>query len=385
VTTNNLTNITENTATCGGNVILDGGGTITARGVCWSTNHNPTIEDNKTTNGSGIGSFTSSLSDLASQTTYYVRAYATNEAGTAYGEEKSFVTLQNIELPTVTTTDITNVGETTATSGGNVTSDGNGTVTSRGICWSTSPNPTIDDNKTTDSSGTGSYTSNLSNLASQTTYYVRAYATNEKGTAYGEVKSFTTRASTGTENGYGWVDLGLSVNWATCNVGANAPGVYGAYFAWGETTTKGYYSDSNYPTYGLSISQLQSQGYIDSEGNLNPQYDAARANWGGNWRMPTKAEQEELLNNCTWTWTTYNGVKGYNVKGPNGNSIFLPAAGCRTESSLKSAGSNGFYWSSAPHESYDGFYAYILLFSSNYHYMNGYRRFDGRSVRPVVE
>ena len=385
VTTNAVTNIKATTATCGGYVSSDGNATVTARGICWSTNPNPTISDSKTTDGSGTGSFTSYMSGLQDGTTYYVRAYATNEKGTAYGEEKSFATLKKV-LPTVTTNAVTNIKATTATCGGYVSSDGNATVTARGICWSTSPNPTISDSKTTDGSGTGSYTSYLSNLASQTTYYVRAYATNEKGTAYGEEKSFRTRALTGTENGYGWVDLGLSVKWATCNVGATSPEEYGAYFAWGETTTKSNYSNSNCPTYGLSISQLQSQGYIDSEGNLNPQYDAARANWGGSWRMPTESEMQELRDKCTWTWTTYNGVKGYNVKGPNGNSIFLPAAGYRYGSSLDSAGSRGSYWSSSPYEGYDGFYAYTLYFVSDGRIMsNGYLRDYGRSVRPVVE
>ena len=187
-----VTEVTATRAVCGGNVTSDGGGTITARGVCWSISKMPTIDNNKTNDGSGTGVFTSNLSNLASQTTYYVRAYATNEAGTTYGEEKSFTTLE-IVLPTVTTTEVTNITSNSATCGGNVTSDGNGTVTACGICWSTSPNPTIDDNKTTDGSGTGSFTSSLSNLASQTTYYVRAYATNEKGTGYGEQKSFTTR------------------------------------------------------------------------------------------------------------------------------------------------------------------------------------------------
>ena len=271
-----------------------------------------------------------------------------------------------------------------ATCGGNVTFDGNATVTARGVCWSTKPNPTISDSKTTDGSGTGSYTSNLSNLASQTTYYVRAYATNEKGTSYGEEKSFTTRASTGTENGYGWVDLGLSVKWATCNVGSTTPEEYGDYFAWGETSTKETYDVDNCPTYRLSKSELQSQGYIDSEGNLNPQYDAATANWGGNWRMPTKAEQEELLNNCTWTWTTYNGVKGYNVEGPNGNSIFLPVAGIRNGSSLDYDGSYGYYWSSTPLD-YNDFYAYRLGFNSDNHSVYLSSRYYGHSVRPVVE
>ena len=186
--------------------------------------------------------------------------------------------------------------------------------------------------------------------------------------------------------GHECVDLGLpsGLLWATCNVGATSPEDYGHYFAWGETSTKETYDYDNCPTHGLSISQLQSQGYIDSEGNLTPQYDAATANWGGNWRMPTKAEQQELLDNCTWTWTTQNGVKGYNVEGPNGNSIFLPAAGYHSGSSLSYAGSYGYYWSSTPLE-YSDHYAYYLYFNSDRHYMSYYSRDYGHSVRPVVE
>ena len=185
---------------------------------------------------------------------------------------------------------------------------------------------------------------------------------------------------------YEYVDLGLSVKWATCNVGANFPEEYGEYFAWGETTTKSTYEESNCPTYGLSISQLQSQGYIDSNGNLTPQYDAATANWGGDWRMPTRAEQQELLNNCTWTWwTTQNGVKGYKVTSKvNSNYIFLPAAGRRYGSSLYNADGDGDYWSSTPYESYS-IYAYYLYFDSSNHKMNDAYRFNGRSVRPVLE
>ena len=194
----------------------------------------------------------------------------------------------------------------------------------------------------------------------------------------------------GVVNGHAWVDLGLpsGTKWATCNVGATTPEEYGDYFAWGNTTTKSGYSDFC-PTYGLIISQLQSQGYIDSEGNLNPQYDAARANWGGSWRMPTESEMQELIDKCTCTWTTYNGVKGYNVEGPNGNNIFLPAAGsCSSSSSFSGLGSHGFYWSSTPYstscdESYNYNYAYELDFRSDFHYMDYNTRSFGRSVRPV--
>ena len=188
----------------------------------------------------------------------------------------------------------------------------------------------------------------------------------------------------GRHEGHEYVDLGLSVKWATCNVGATTLEGYGDYFAWGETSTKETYDDDNCPTYGLSISELQSQGYIDSEGNLTAQYDAATANWGGDWRMPTYGELNELRTKCTWTWTTQNGVNGYKVTGPSGASIFLPAAGCRSGSSLYYAVSNGDYWSSTPDDDYD-IRAYGLGFDSSNHYMSYNGRYDGQSVRPVLE
>ena len=179
----------------------------------------------------------------------------------------------------------------------------------------------------------------------------------------------------GSSNGYDWVDLGLSVKWATCNVGASKPEDYGNYYAWGETSTKSSYTNGNSKTWGKSMG--------DIKGNSN--YDAARANWGGKWRLPTMAEMSELRNKCTWTWTTQNGVDGYNVKGPNGNSIFLPAAGDRYESSLNNAGRYGFCWSSTPYEN-DDVSAYFLGFYSDDRYAGYNRRRElGLSVRPVIE
>ena len=287
------------------------------------------------------------------------------------------------EKPTVVTKSVGEVTETTAKVVGQVTADGGAEVTERGVCWNTTGAPEVIDNCTVDGAGIGTFNSNISDLVPNTKYYVRAYATNEKGVSYGEEVSFTTFA--GTLNGYGYVDLGLSVKWATCNVGTNVPEEYGGYYAWGETSTKSDYSSSNCPTNGLSISDLQSQGYIDSEGNLTEQYDAATANWGGDWRMPTKAEQEELLNNCTWTWITQNGVNGHNVEGPNGNSIFLPAAGFREGSSLLSAEIIGLYWSSTLNDGYYDDEAFYLYFDSINRNMDYYLRLNGRSVRPVLE
>lgn len=191
----------------------------------------------------------------------------------------------------------------------------------------------------------------------------------------------------GSINGYKYINLGLpsGLKWATCNLGADSPEGYGNYYAWGETTTKIDYSSSNNATSGLTISELQSQGYIDGSGNLAPSHDAARANWGSSWRMPTKEEQQELIGNCTWTWTTQNGKNGYKVTGPNGNHIFLPAAGYREFSSLYDAGEYGYYWSSTPYP-YDYYNrAYNLYFHDHYELVDGGNRCYGRTVRPVSE
>lgn len=189
-------------------------------------------------------------------------------------------------------------------------------------------------------------------------------------------------------NSHAYVDLGLpsGLKWATCNVGATSPEDYGDYFAWGETSTKSTYTSDNSLTYGLSISQLESQGYIDGSGNFTSSHDAATANWGGSWRMPTKDEIQELVNNCTWTWTTQNGVKGCKVTGPNGNCIFLPAAGYRYGSSLNYAGDTGYYWSSTPYDGNDYGSACSLLFHDGRELVYwGYNRGYGFTVRPITE
>lgn len=182
---------------------------------------------------------------------------------------------------------------------------------------------------------------------------------------------------------YEAVDLGLSVKWANCNVGAKSPEEYGDYFAWGETTTKSDYSSSTSVTYGLFTSELESRGIIGSDGNLTTEYDAATANWGSPWRMPTGVEQDELRNNCTWSWTTQNGVNGYKVTGPNGNSIFLPAAGYRLDTSLYDVDSRGTYWSATPN-SYSYYACRLDFYSGNFERRNSLRYY-GFAVRPVSE
>src|SRR5664280_1723980 len=195
ITTTAITSITLTTAVSGGNVTADGGGAITARGVCWATASGPTVTNSFTTDSTGTGNFTSNLTGLLPATTYYIRAYATNSAGTAYGNEISFTTA-SIVVPVLTTTVPSSITLTTAVSGGTITSNGGGTVTASGICWSTTANPAITDSHTTDGLATGSFTSNLTGLTAGTTYHVRAYATNSAGTAYGSDVSFTTTTTT---------------------------------------------------------------------------------------------------------------------------------------------------------------------------------------------
>ena len=201
------------------------------------------------------------------------------------------------------------------------------------------------------------------------------------------------RAYDGIENGYYYVDLGLpsGLKWAACNVGATKPEEYGNYYAWGETEPKTTYDWSTYKWCNGSSSTLtkyntsSSYGTVDNKTVLELEDDAASANWGGAWRMPTDAEWTELRTNCTWTWTTLNGVNGYEVEGTNGNSIFLPAAGYRVDVDWYDAGryGRGYCWSSSLDTDYPN-YAWDVCFGSGRVDRNGNYRFCGQSVRPVL-
>ena len=203
-----------------------------------------------------------------------------------------------------------------------------------------------------------------------------------------------TSSQTNMHNGHEYVDLGLpsGLKWAICNVGANAPEEYGDYFAWGETQPK----ETNYwTTYKWCNGSMDTQtkyctnsiyGTVDNKTVLDKDDDAAAVNWGGAWRMPTYAELTELCTECTWIWTTQNGVNGYTVIGPNCNSIFLPAAGHHSGSSLVYAGSRGYYWSSSlytadyPHNARE-----VLFLSDRVDRWCVDVRCYGNSVRPVCQ
>ena len=196
---------------------------------------------------------------------------------------------------------------------------------------------------------------------------------------------------TGTINGHEWIDLGLSVKWATCNVGASKPKDYGDYYAWGETTTK---SDYSWKTYkwckGTDDTMTKyctdsDYGTVDNRTTLTSSDDVATVKWGSKWRMPTKEETRELCDECTWTWTTQNGVNGMKVTGPNGNSIFLPAAGYRSGTGLYSRGSYGYYWSATLYDYYSDDACHLYFYDGNRYRNSWAGRSVGFSVRPVTE
>ena len=180
------------------------------------------------------------------------------------------------------------------------------------------------------------------------------------------------------------IDLGLSVKWASWNVGATSPEEYGSYYAWGETEEK-----SNYDWDTYKYNYNPQTGYFTNIGSniSGTQYDVARQKWGGSWRMPTKAEFDELTSKCKWTKYQHKGVNGYKVTGPNGNSIFLPAAGYYFGTSFYNAGSCGHYWSASLGEDFNGYFAWFLDFFHGYygHYNSdySYRCCNGLTVRPV--
>ena len=352
VTTNTPSEITYTQAMIQGAVIDDGGTSVTEKGICYSTSPNPTIDSNKRTNGSGVGTITCVFSDLQDGTMYYARAYAINALGVGYGNEVSFTTMA-YEVPQITIVHPTKYFVTTATIDCEVTFDGGLEVTERGVCYSTTSNPTYSNDKVQNGFGLGVYTCELSNLSENTTYYVRAYAKNAEGIGYSREVSFTTRTRTYMD-GYEYVDLGLSVKWASHNIGATRPEDYGDYFAWGETEPKEIYNWSTYKHCNGSETTLtkyntkSSYGTVDNKTTLSAIDDAATVNWGGSWRMPTYEEFHELIEQCTWYPATQNGIDGcLMISKSNGNSIFLPFAGDYSYNSHDWERIIGHYWSSS--------------------------------------
>ena len=312
---------------------------------------------------------------------------------------KSLHGSQDTEVPTVLTVSSSMVTSMGAVVNGYVLADGGDSITSRGFVYGTGGNL----NRTKECSlgiGVGDYSVQLEDLSPSTTYFYMAYAVNADGTSYGDVKSFTTSEQgqiAGYANGHSYVDLGLPSGtlWATTNVGAANPEGYGDYYAWGETEQKETYSiasyihcmgtGSSYTKY-CTESQYGNQGFVDSLITLEPMDDAATVHWGSNWRMPSNDEKEELRNNCTMTFVNQNGVVGALLTGPNGNSIFLPAAGFWSNNHYCEEGTTCAYWTgmlSYRYQHYSSTYAEAIFIRSSEFYSSSADRSLGYTVRPV--
>lgn len=298
----------------------------------------------------------------------------------AFGMEMRATPVKHFGIDVVATTgEVSEVTSSTATVGGyGDCLESAESIAEMGIVYSAGGTPSVSTGTFISSgeSTSGEFSVKLTGLKAKTTYNYRACVIIDGKEHYGEVSSFTTKdeITPGQE-----VDLGLSVKWASCNVGASSPEEYGGYYAWGETEEKSDYYWGTYKYYNSNT-----MGCINIGSNISgTQYDVATVKWGNGWRMPTKEEFEELQTKCTWVAYTYNDVVGCKVTGPNGNSIFLPCAGCRYGTSLNLAGNFGVYWSGSLHEYYSDLAWYLDVYDSGYRYVDSDDRNGGASVRPV--
>lgn len=353
--------------------------------IMWNSNIGGTVKIELVRNGTVQQSIISSVDNYSTSNHNWgipslaVDAYqiliTSNETPNILGLSEIFYLEEGPTPPVVSTGEVTSITSSVISISGTIEDFGKtyNSITQYGHVYSeVNPNPTISDYKYNHGSINQllSYTSELINLKANTRYYVRAFAENPKGIAYGTTVSVTTKTVDGkapwqpTEpDETGAVDLGLSVKWATYNVGATSPEEYGDYYAWGEVETKIDYTEENYKfskkdEYGFYEYELP-EGLTDISGT---KYDAATANWGNGWRMPTKLELIELEDKTTVVWTNYNGVDGIRIIGPNGNSIFLPSAGFRDE---YGRGGYGCYWGAVSETSYSSKCSYTYSWSRN--------------------
>ena len=400
VQTGDITNIQPTMASLSAVLLFDGNDITTSAGFCWSETPNPTIFDHFQVVTSVDNILNYNLSYLKDETGYYIRSYAKNKIGTTYGEERFFKTLK-ASLPSITTTNVFDVEYSSAIIEGFINDDGGAEVIERGVCYSTLPNPTISDNDSYTQQcgqGVGKYACKLHDLQDNTIYYVRTYAINIKGVSYGNEVTFTTKERLYID-GYEYVDLGLPSGtlWAAHNIGATAPEEYGDYSAWAETPTKRFYVWDRYQYCEGTENTLtkyctnSEYGRVDYKQTLEPMDDAAHVIWGGNWKIPTRDNAEELIEHCKCTWDTIDNICGCKVQGKNGNCIFIPAAG--SSWNPNSYFMMGEYWcnsimsyGSIGDDSYEGFpsQAFIFKLTENLNFYTSWlSRENGCTIRPV--
>jgi len=286
LTTAQANDITINSAVVGGNVTADGGAEVTARGICWGTATGPAIDDHFKASGTGPGEFTCTIDGLTPNTLYFARAYAENSVGIAYGNEVTFTT--GTAAPTVTTGQVTGVTANAAVCGGTVTYNGGGTITEKGVCWSKTPDPDLQDSYTNVSTGAETFSCTMTNLSAGTRYYARAYVKNAGGTAYGEQIIFNTKLADIEGNLYGVVYIGtqvwMSENLKTTKYNNDTPIPY--------VTDNTLWSTINTPAYCWYNNEIT---YKDVYGALYNWYAVATAILcPAGWHVPTDSEYNTL-------------------------------------------------------------------------------------------
>ncbi len=401
VVTDQAASVTENTVVLYGYVnpqfLLIGG----ECGFIISISPSPSLDNGKKFASYEIdlnGRYSVALEGLSSSTKYYFKAYVNTGVSYLEGETKGFTT-KSVRAR-VTTASASDVSVTSAMLNGSLSVEGEEKLSkSVSFLYSTSEKTLegLKSNGERESASleeNGSFSRKIEFLSLNTTCYYVACAKVHDKEFYGEVKSFTTKK---LQLPSGAVDMGLSVKWSSTNLGASKPEEYGGYYQWAGTKDVSstsidpwdncpYHSGSSPISGWIKYNTKASYGTVDNKTTLEPSDDAATANLGGKWRMPTDAEWTELRNNCTWTWTTLNAIDGYVVtNNKNGNSIFLPAAGRLYSDGLYGVGTYGGYWSSSLNSDGTPNVAYYVHFNSDNVHRDNHYRYNGQSVRPVSE
>jgi uncharacterized protein (TIGR02145 family) len=403
LTTIDVSEIKDSTAKSGGIITSGGEALIKARGVCWSTSQLPTLSNNKTSDSLVNGIFVSNISGLKANTLYYIRAYAVNKKGVGYGNQISFTTEKTVTVPILSTSFISKYTQTTGISGGSITSDGGATIIAVGVCWSQNQNPSLTDNNTVESEVKDTFVSSISNLQFNTTYYVRAYATNSKGTGYGDQVSFKTSIytldisfnSSSTygmvtdidDNTYKTIQIGTQV-WMAENLrttkfndGTSIPLVT-SNTAWGNLTTPGYCwynndSASYYSTYGALYNW-----YTVNTDKLCPigwHVPSYTAEWTSfiSYLDGENLAGGKIRETGITHWVTSNTVAD------NSSGFTALPSGFRSGSAGKfyGLGIGGYFWSTTKADTYNAYGPYLLYNNTDFYDHNGGALSNGLSVR----
>lgn len=398
LTTNPINNISNTMAFSGGTFITDGESNILLKGVCWSTNHNPTINDFKSDDGTGVTNYSSVLTGLLQNTTYYVRAFATNSIGTGYGNEVSFSTTDSSispigNLPTVIINNVYSITETSATASGNVTNQGSSSVTERGFQYSIASNLTSGTG-IIEGSGNGGFYKSINSLLPNTTYFIRAYAINSYGIAYSNIISFTTlnTPTTVTDidgNVYNTVTIGSQV-WMVENLkvskyrdGTSIPNVTDN-TQWTNLTTGAYCYYDNNSSFNNIYGKLYNWYAVNNSKNIAPI----------GWHIPSDAEWITLYNYlggqtvCGGALKSTNLWSSPNTGATNSSGFTGVGAGIRFDNTgtfSGTLGQNGDFWSSSVIISSDKPRGYALRYNNTYLSQTNDYKARGKSVRCIKD